>query len=318
MTRIVFLDRDTIGPSIQLTRPNADHEWQTYDRTAIDQIVDRLAGAEIAIVNKVPMRRETLERLPKLKFISVAATGYDVIDVEACRDKGITVSNVRGYAVNTVPEHTMALILALRRSLIGYRTDVIAGEWQKAGQFCFFNYPIRDLAGSRIGIIGEGSIGQSVAKLASAFGMILMFAAHKGKTGLGPLYTPFDEVIETSDVITLHAPLTPATRDTLAMPEFRRMARRPLIINCARGGLVNEADLVTALDEGLISGVGFDVLTTEPPAADNPLLAILERPNVIVTPHVAWASEEAMQTVWDQVVESIDAFLAGSPIRTIC
>ncbi|MCW5698845.1 MAG: D-2-hydroxyacid dehydrogenase [Rhodospirillales bacterium] len=318
MTRIVFLDRDTIGPSIQLTRPNADHEWQTYDRTAIDQIVDRLAGAEIAIVNKVPMRRETLERLPKLKFISVAATGYDVIDVEACRDKGITVSNVRGYAVNTVPEHTMALILALRRSLIGYRTDVIAGEWQKAGQFCFFNYPIRDLAGSRIGIIGEGSIGQSVAKLASAFGMIPMFAAHKGKTGLGPLYTPFDEVIETSDVITLHAPLTPATRDTLAMPEFRRMARRPLIINCARGGLVNEADLVTALDEGLISGVGFDVLTTEPPAADNPLLAILERPNVIVTPHVAWASEEAMQTVWDQVVESIDAFLAGSPIRTIC
>jgi glycerate dehydrogenase len=317
MTRIVFLDRETIGPSIQLNRPRAPHEWMTYDRTAIDQIVDRLGGAEVAIVNKVPLRRDTLEQLPALKFVTVAATGYDVIDVAACRDKGITVSNVRGYAVNTVPEHTMALILALRRSLMGYRADVIAGEWQKAGQFCFFSHSIRDLAGSRIGIIGQGSIGQSVAKLASAFGMIPLFAAHKGKKGLGPLYTPFDEVLETSDVITLHAPLTPETRDSLAMPEFRRMIRRPLIVNCARGGLVNEADLVTALDEGLVSGVGFDVLTSEPPADDNPLLAILERPNVIVTPHVAWASEEAMQALWDQVVESIDAYLAGSPVRTI-
>lgn len=317
MTRIVFLDRETIGPSIELTRPSAPHEWATFDQTAPHQVLDRLSGAEIAITNKVPLRRDILEQLPDLKFISVAATGYDVIDMEACRDRGITVSNVRGYAVNTVPEHTLALILALRRSLIGYRADVIAGAWQKAGQFCFFNHPIRDLAGSRIGIIGEGSIGQAVARLAGAFGMIPMFAAHKGKTGLGPLYTPFDEVLETSDVITLHAPLTPGTRDTLAMPEFRRMARRPLIVNCARGGLVNEADLVTALNEGLIAGVGFDVLTSEPPADDNPLLAILDRPNVIVTPHVAWASEEAMQALWEQVVESIDAFLAGSPVRTI-
>ena len=317
MTRIVFLDRETIGPSVQLTRPRAPHDWETHDRTAIDQIVDRLAGAGVAIVNKVPLRRETLERLPELKFVAVAATGYDVIDMEACRARGITVSNVRGYAVNTVPEHTMALILALRRSLIGFRADVIAGEWQKAGQFCFFNHPIRDLAGSRIGIIGEGAIGQAVATRAGAFGMIPMFAAHKGKTGLGPLYTPFDEVIETADVITLHAPLTADTRDTLAMPEFRRMAKQPLIINCGRGGLVNEADLVAALDQGLVSGIGFDVLTSEPPADDNPLLAILDRPNVIVTPHVAWASEEAMQTVWNQVVENIDAFLAGSPVRTI-
>lgn len=317
MTRIVFLDRDTIGPAVELSRPAAPHHWQAYDRTSADQIVDRLRDADVAIVNKVPMRREVLERLPDLKFIAVAATGYDNIDVAACRERGITVSNVRGYAVNTVPEHTMALILALRRQIVGYRQDVIAGEWQKAGQFCFFNHPVKDLAGSRIGIIGEGSIGQSVARLAQAFGMTAMFAAHKGVTGLGPLYTPFDEVLETADVITLHAPLTPKTRDTLAMPEFRRMTRRPIIVNTARGGLVNEADVVRALDEGLIGGIGFDVLTTEPPAPDNPLLAVLDRPNVIVTPHTAWASDEAMQTLWDQVVESIDAFLAASPVRTV-
>lgn len=317
MTRMVFLDRDTIGPSVRLTRPQTRHHWVEYDRTDPDQVLERLAGAQVAISNKVALRRDVLERLPDLKFIAVAATGYDVIDVAACRELGITVSNVRGYAVNTVPEHTMALILALRRSLMGYRQDVIAGEWEKSGKFCFFSHPIKDLAGSRIGIIGEGVIGQSVGRLAQAFGMTVMFAAHKGKSGQGPLYTPFDQVIETADIITLHAPLTPESRDTLGMAEFRRMKNRPLIINTARGGLVNEADLVRALEQGLIGGIGFDVLTGEPPKPDNPLLTVLNRPDVIVTPHVAWASEEAMQTLWDQVVESVDAFLAGSPVRTL-
>ena len=177
-------------------------------------------------------------------MIAVAATGYDVVDVAACEERGIAVANVRGYAVHTVPEHTFALILALRRSLIGYRQDVIAGEWQRAGQFCFFNHPIRDLHGSTLGIIGEGTIGQAVARLGQAFGMRTLFAAHKGVSGLGPLYTPFDEVLETSDVITLHAPLMPATRNVIAMAEFRKMKRRPLLINASRGGLVNEADLV--------------------------------------------------------------------------
>jgi glycerate dehydrogenase len=315
--RIVFLDRETIGPTINLVKPDTPHLWSEYDHTAPSQILERLEGATIAITNKVPLRRETLDQLPDLKFVTVAATGYDCVDVAACREKGITVSNVRGYAVNTVPEHTLALILALKRSLVAYRQDVIKGEWQKAGQFCFFNHPISDLAGSRVGIIGEGSIGQSVAALCRAFGMIPLFAAHKGKTGLGPLYTPFEEVLETADVITLHAPLTPETRDTLAGPEFRKMTRKPLIINTARGGLVNEADLVAALDEGLISGIGFDVLTTEPPKATNPLLSVLDRPNVIITPHVAWASDEAQTTLWGQVKESIDAFLSGAPVRVL-
>lgn len=317
MTRIVFLDRETIGPSVELTRPSAPHELIVHEQSSEDQVMERLAGAEVAITNKVPLRRASIERLPELKFITVAATGYDVIDMDACRERGITVSNVRGYAVNTVPEHTMALILALRRGLVGYRQDVLDGAWQRAGQFCFFNHPINDLAGSRIGIIGEGSIGQSVAKLAQAFGMQVMFAAHKGVEGLGPLYTPFEQVLETADVITLHAPLTPATRDTLAMPEFRRMRRRPIIVNTARGGLVNEADAVAALEEGLISGLGFDVLTTEPPKADNPIFRVASRPDVILTPHTAWASEEAQEGLWNQVVESIDAFLAGAPVRVL-
>lgn len=315
--RTVFLDRETFPADMELAPPSAARDWQTYDRSAPEDVVERLAGATAAITNKVPLRREAIAKLPELKLVSVAATGYDVVDIEACREHGVTVSNVRGYAVNTVPEHTFALILALRRSIVGYREDVLAGAWEKAGQFCFFTHPIRDLAGSRIGIMGEGVIGQAVATIARGFGMEPVFAAHKGVAGLGPLYTPFEEVLETADIITLHAPLTPKTRDTLAMPEFRLMKRRPLIINTARGGLVNEADAVRALEEGLIGGLGFDVLTREPPAADNPIYRIARRPDVVLTPHVAWASQEAMAEVWRQTIEAVDAFFAGAPVRTL-
>jgi glycerate dehydrogenase len=219
--------------------------------------------------------------------------------------------------VNTVPEHTFALILALRRSIAGYRQDVIDGEWQKSGQFCFFTQPIKDLSNSTLGIIGEGAIGQSVAKIGQAFGMKTIFAAHKGVTGLGPLYTPFDEVLETSDVITLHSPLMPATRNMIGMAEFKKMKKKPLIINTARGGLVVEADLVQAIKQGLIAGAGFDVLTVEPPPADHPFNEILNRPNFIVTPHVAWASEEAMQTLWKQLVNNVENFHAGRPSNIV-
>jgi glycerate dehydrogenase len=315
--RIVFLDRATIGPSVELRRPGFAHEWTEHEASAADEVTERLKGATIAITNKAPIRKAALARLPDLRMIAIAATGYDVVDVAACRERGIVVANVRGYAVASVPEHTFALILALRRSLIGYRADVIAGEWQKAGQFCFFSHPIFDLAGATLGIIGEGSIGQAVARLGQAFGMRTLFAAHKGVEGLGPLYTPFDEVLETSDVITLHAPLMPSTRNVLAMPEFRKMKRRPLLINASRGGLVHEADLVRALDEDLISGIGFDCLTSEPPAADHPFWPILERPNVIVTPHVAWASQQAMQGLWHQVIANIESFHRGAPTNIV-
>jgi glycerate dehydrogenase len=315
--RIVFLDRATIGPTVELRRPDFQHEWIEHQATAGGEVAKRLAGATVAITNKVPIREAALAGLPDLKMIAVAATGYDVVDVVACRKRGIVVANVRGYATSSVPEHTFALILALRRSIVGYRQDVIAGEWQKAGQFCFFNHPIRDLSGATLGIIGEGTIGQAVARLGQAFGMRTLYAAHKGVDGLGPLYTPFDEVLETSDVITLHAPLMPSTRNILAMPEFRQMKRRPLLINASRGGLVHEADLVQALDEGLISGIGFDCLTSEPPTDDHPFWAILDRPNVIVTPHVAWASEQAMQACWDQVIANIENCHRGKPSNVV-
>lgn len=317
MTKIVFLDRATIGPAIELTRPETRHEWIVYDATGADQLVERLRGADIAILNKVPVSRDALSQLPDLKYISIAATGYDVVDLDACREFGVTVSNVRGYAVNAVPEHTFALMLALRRAIIGYRQDVIAGEWQRSGQFCFFNHAIRDLAGSRLGVIGRGSIGRSVAAIASAFGMETVFAGRKGDASPQTPYLPFDDVIRTSDILTLHVPLMPETRNLIAMPEFERMERAPLIINTGRGGLVNEADAVAALDKGLVSGLGFDVLTKEPPEEDNPILTVADRPNVILTPHVAWASDEAMAVLWAQVVESIDAFLAGNPVRVI-
>ncbi len=317
MIRIVFLDRSTIGPSVTLSKPSFPHEWIDYDRTQPDQVVERLKGAEIAVCNKVPIRRAAIERLPDLKMICIPATGYDAFDLDACKERGIVVSNVRGYATNTVPEHAFALILALRRGIVGYRQDVIDGRWQQENQFCFFTHPINDLAGSTLGIIGEGALGQGVARIGQAFGMRTVFAAHKNVQGLGPLYTPWDEVLETSDVITLHSPLMPATRNMIGAPEFAQMKKKPLLINCARGGLVDEAALVDALERGQIGGIGFDCLTSEPPKPDNPLLKILDRPNVIVTPHVAWASNEAMQTLWDQVVEHIENFQAGKPSNRV-
>lgn len=311
MEHIVFLDRATIAPQIVLRAPSFAHTLVTHDDTPADEVAARLEGATVAITNKVRISAETLARCPTLKLVAVAATGTDVIDKAACAARGVAVANIRGYAINTVPEHTFALILALRRNVVAYRESVLAGRWQESGRFCFFDHPIRDLAGARLGIVGEGVLGQRVAELGRAFGMVPLFAAHKGSSGLGPLYTPWQEVIETSDVITLHAPLTPATRGMIAMPEFRAMKRRPIIVNTARGGLVDEGDLVRALDEGLVSGAGFDVTAGEPPASDHPLMRAASRPNVILTPHVAWASDEAQQGLADQLIDNIENFVAG-------
>jgi len=317
MLKVVFLDRDTIGPSVSVTRPDVPHDWVEYAKTAAEDVADRIAEADIVITNKAPIRAEALVGASRLKMIAVAATGYDVIDLPAAKARGVTVSNVRGYAVNTVPEHTFALIFALRRSIVGFRQDVIAGEWQRAQQFCFFNHPIRDLSGSTLGIVGRGTLGRSVGRTGEALGMTVVYAGRKGEAKAGEGYVPFDEVLETADVLSLHVPLTPQTRDLIGMPEFRQMKKHPLVINTSRGGLVNEADLVQALNEGLIAGAGFDVLTREPPAPDNPLLAVLDRPNVIVTPHVAWASDEAMQGLWTQVIGHIENYLAGRPTNVL-
>ncbi|MBE7416840.1 MAG: D-2-hydroxyacid dehydrogenase [Ideonella sp.] len=317
MHRIVFLDRATLAPHIRLRRPAFAHEWVEHDRSTPAEVAQRLAGASIAITNKVPIGAAALAQLPQLRLVAVAATGTDCVEKAACRAHGVAVANIRGYAVNSVPEHTFALILALRRNLLAYRESVRAGRWQQAGQFCFFDHPIRDLAGARLGIVGSGVLGRRVAELGRAFGMQPQFAARKDGGAASPSHTPWPAFLETSDVITLHCPLTPQTRGLIAMPDFEAMQRRPLIVNTARGALVHEADLVRALDAGLIAGAGFDVTDGEPPPPDHPLMHAAGRHNVIVTPHVAWASDEAQQRLADQLIDNIDHFVAGRPTNLI-
>lgn len=308
--RVVFLDRLSLKATVR--QPASAESYVEHDKTSAEQIVARLAGATVAITNKVPLRAETLAQLPSLKMIAVAATGYDVIDVPYCREHGIAVANIRNYAVHTVPEHAFSLILALRRNLLAYRADVEAGVWQQSDQFCFFTHPIGDLHGATIGIVGEGAIGQGTAAIARGFGMNVLFADHEPPKMPGVEFTPLDEVIARSDVLSLHCPLTPATRNLIGIEQLRRMKRTALLINTSRGGLVDEAALIQALDEGLIAGAGFDVLTTEPPKNGHPLLDI-RRPNFILTPHVAWASDNAMQFLADQLIDNIDRWAEGRP-----
>lgn len=315
--KIVFLDRDTISPDTTLRAPAFGHEWVQYDRTREDEAAARIQDADIVIVNKVKLSAQTLAQAPRLKLIAVAATGTDNIDLAACQQRGIVVSNVRNYAVHTVPEHTFALIFALRRSVCAYRDAVKAGRWQEAAQFCFFDHPIRDLAGSTLGIVGDGVLGQAVAGIGRALGMRVLFSAHKGRTGQGRLYTPFEDVLRQADVLTLHCPLNAQTRHMIGAAEFAQMARHPLLINTGRGGLVDEAAVGPALQAGQISGAAFDVTSVEPPPADHPFMALLERPDFILTPHVAWASAEAIQALADQLIDNIEAFVRGTPVNVV-
>lgn len=308
--KVVFLDRASLKANVR--KPRCAGEYLEHDKTATDEIVGRLIDATVAIVNKVPMREATLRQLPRLKMIAVAATGYDVVDVPYCKQNGIAVANIRNYAVHTVPEHAFALILALRRNVLAYREDVQNGVWNRSDQFCFFTHDIGDLHGSTLGIIGEGAIGQATAAIGRAFGMKVLFADHAPPKMPDVTFTPLDEVLKQSDVISLHCPLVPATRNLLSTAEFRKMKRNALLINTARGGLVDEAALINALDEGLIAGAGFDVLTIEPPRDGHPLLDV-RRPNFILTPHVAWASDGAMQFLADQLIDNIDLWAAGTP-----
>lgn len=308
--KVVFLDRASLKATVRT--PACAEAYVEHEKTSPDQVLQRLAGATVAITNKVPLRADVLQQLPALKMIAVAATGYDVIDVPYCRERGIAVANIRHYAVHTVPEHAFALILALRRNLLAYRADVEAGVWNQSDQFCFFTHPIGDLHGSTLGIVGEGAIGQGTAAIARGFGMKVLFADHAPPKAPGVEFTPLHEVLAQSDVLSLHCPLTPDTRHLIGIEQMRRMKRTALLINTSRGGLVDEAALIQALDEGLIAGAGFDVLTTEPPRNGHPLLD-LRRPNFILTPHVAWASDGAMQFLADQLIDNIERWAAGAP-----
>ena len=310
---VVFLDRAGFPDEIEVRPLAFPHTLGVFDRSAPGEVAERILDADIVITNKAKVSREAIAGARRLQLVAVSATGTDNVDLAACRARGILVSNIRNYAIHTVPEHTFALILALRRNIVAYRNSVERGRWQESGQFCFFDHSIRDLANSTLGIIGDGVLGQAVADIAKAFGMRVLFSDYKGTSGMGPLYTPFAEVLRCSDIITLHAPLLPSTRNLIGAAEFAAMARKPLVINTARGGLVDEAALEHALRSGQISGAGFDVVTAEPPPADHVMMRLLDLPNFILTPHVAWSSREAIQGLADQLIDNIEAFVRGEP-----
>ena len=312
--RVVFLDRKSLIADMRA--PSFAHDWIDHDQTPPEEVVARIQGADIVIVNKVKLSAETLAQAPSVKMIAMSATGTDNVDLAYCRAHGIVVSNIRGYAVHTVPEHAFMMMLALRRNLLGWREDVRAGLWEKTDQFCLFTRPINDLYGSTLGIVGLGSLGNGMKKLAEAFGMQVLIAEHKGAATLRAGYTAFDRVLAEADVISLHTPLTAETRHMIGAREFGLMKPSAILINAARGNLVDEAALVAALKSGRIAGAGFDVLSVEPPREGNPLLD-LDLPNFILTPHVAWGSREAMQTLADQLVDNIDAFVAGKPSNVV-
>jgi len=311
--RIVFLERDSIVAEIR--RPDFPHEWIEYPATRPEQAVERLAGAAIAIINKTPLPAAAIAALAELKMVAVAATGANIVDLDACRGRGIVVSNIRGYAEHTVPEHVIALLLALSRNLMAWRQTLLAGRWQQSEQFCLFDHPIHDLHGATLGLIGSGSVGGGVARLAEAFGMRVLRAERQGAATVRPGYTAFAEVLAAADAISLHCPLADDTRGLIGEAELRAMKPSALLINTARGGIVDEAALIRALREGWIAGAGFDVITAEPPPAGHPMLEpqLLALPNFLLTPHVAWASRPAMQTLAEQLIANIEAFAAARP-----
>jgi len=311
---IVFLERNTFN--IPFRRPDFDHEWVEYGESDETQVVDRLRDATIAICNKVALRADALAQLPKLKLIAVAATGTDNVDIDYCRAHNIAVCNTRGYAVSSLPEHALMLMLALRRNLVAYRDDVRAGRWQEAKKFCLLDHPIGDLRGTVLGIVGFGTLGQAMAQLGRAIGMEVVVAERKQATSIRPDRRSFADVLRLSDVLSLHCPLTEETRDLIGAEELSRMKRDALLINTARGGLIDDHALIAALKSGKIGGAGIDVLRIEPPREGNPLLAA-DLPNLIVTPHNAWASKQAMQTLGDQLIETLEAFVRGEPRNLI-
>ncbi len=307
---IVFVERNTFN--VPFRKPVFAHEWIEFGETMRADVVERLAPATIAICNKLPLRADVLSQLPKLKLIAVAATGVDNVDLAYCRSHDIAVCNTRGYAVNSLPEHALMLMLALRRNLIAYRNDVRAGRWHEAKQFCLLDHPIGDLRGATLGIVGFGRLGQSMAQLGRAVGMEVIVAEHKNAPVVRDGRVAFAEVLRRSNVLSLHCPLTEETKNLISADELAQMKPDAILINTARGGLIDDDAVIEALKSGRLAGAGIDVLRNEPPCDGNPLLEV-DLPNLIVTPHNAWASRQAMQTLADQLIDNLEAFVRGEP-----
>ena len=315
--KIVILDGYTLNPG--------DLDWESlqnlgdvtvYDRSAPDQIVERAANAEIVLVNKVVLSDAHLEQLPDLKYIGVMATGYNNVNVSAAKNQNIIVTNVKAYGPASVAQHTFGLLLALTNHLELHSQSVRNGDWSASQDFCYWKTPLIELAGKTLGLVGLGDIGSKVADIAKAMGMnVIAYRKNPGKSeNNGITMVTLDALFENSDVISLHCPLTEETRELINTRRLNQMKSSAFLLNTGRGPLINEQDLADALQKGTIAGAGLDVLSTEPPAADNPLLAA---PNCIITPHIAWASFEARKRLLQMVADNIAAFINGNPTNVV-
>ena len=317
---IVFLDRAIFADSVRLRAPGFAHSWRDYAVTTPEQVVDRLAGAKIAVTSKIPIGPAEMDALPDLGMIAIAGAGVDHIDLSAAAERDVVVANLKGYAWRAVAEHAIAMTFALARNFKSYGAATAAGRWSEAEAFCWHGGgAIVDLLGRTFVVVGRGAIGAETGRLADVLGMRVLYAERPGAAQVRRGYTPFETALAEADVLSLHCPLTDETRGLIDDAAFAAMARRPILVNCGRGGLVDEAALERALDAGQIAGAGFDVLSTEPPSADdgNPLLRLAGRDNVLLTPHVGWASLGAMQAAADMLIDNIEAFMAGAPVNTV-
>jgi glycerate dehydrogenase len=312
-----FLDFDSLGPADLDTSGLTDllPGIALYPWTAAGDVAARIADRQILLVNKVRLHRELLHAAPALRLVCLAATGTDNVDVQAARERGVAVCNIRNYGTPSVVQHVFGLLLALTLRLPEYQALVAAGAWQRSRQFCLLDHPVRELQRRRFGIVGYGQLGRAVGEVARALGMEVVACrslrdAGKGETGGEVRRLPLPELLRTADVVSLHCPLTPATAQLINAQSLALMRPDAVLLNTARGGLVEGTALVAALRHGRLGGAGIDVLPEEPPVAGDPLLEA-GLPNLIVTPHVAWAARESRQRALDEVIANVRDFLAG-------
>lgn len=309
--KIVFLDSTAIPKHIPIPRPTFAHEWIEYEHTSAAQVIERMQDVDIAVTSKVVFSREVMQQLPKLKLIAITATGTNNVDLVAAKELGIVVKNVTGYSSVTVPEHVLGMIYSLRHSLMGWYRDQLTDRWVDNPQFCYFDYPIKDVKGSVLGIFGRGNLGQEVGRLAELLGLKVLYAEHRGAATIREGYTKFEDVLAQADILTLHCPLTETTQNLINRETLALCKRGAILINTGRGPLVDEQALLDALTSGQLSGTAIDVMRQEPPEKGNVLMEAAKRmPNLLITPHIAWASDSAVTTLVNKVAQNIEEFVA--------
>lgn len=315
---IVVLDGYTLNPGdLSWNRLKEFGNLKIYDRTHKKDINDRIKEAEAIFVNKVNITDDIIKNNKQLKYIGELATGYNNIDVEAAKKSGIVVTNIPSYGTDSVAQHAFALLLELTTRVGHHDIEVKKGRWAKSDDWTFWDYPLTELSGKTMGIIGFGKIGQKTGEIARAFGMDVIVnnpSQDKGKINEGYKYVALDELLSQSDVIALHCNLTDENKHIINKENILKMKKKPIIINNSRGGLINEKDLAMALEQGLIAGAGLDVLDPEPPTIDNPLYKF---DNCIITPHLAWAPFESRSRLLDQAIKNFKSFIEGKVINQV-